>query len=90
MQVPAIASGRSKKEYKLKPEKLLDKTVTTSADIVDGLLRLAGNPVSHGKTYNFSGGEAISICCRPAARKRSEMDEVQAITVAKRFQPCRQ
>lgn len=30
-------------------------------DIVDGLVRLAGNPVAFGKTYNFSGGEAISI-----------------------------
>jgi nucleoside-diphosphate-sugar epimerase len=25
------------------------------------LLSLAGNSVSHGKTYNFSGGEAISM-----------------------------
>ncbi len=30
-------------------------------DIATGLLSLAGNPVSHGKTYNFSGGEAISM-----------------------------
>jgi uncharacterized protein (DUF1800 family) len=37
-----IASGRSKKEYKLKPEKLLDKTWTTSAEIVDGLLTRLG------------------------------------------------
>jgi nucleoside-diphosphate-sugar epimerase len=32
-----------------------------AGDIIDGLLRLAGNPVSHGKTYNFSGGEPISM-----------------------------
>lgn len=32
-----------------------------SEDIVDGLVRLAGAPVARGKTYNFSGAEAISI-----------------------------
>jgi nucleoside-diphosphate-sugar epimerase len=32
-----------------------------AGDVIDGLLRLAGNPVAYGKTYNFSGGEAISI-----------------------------
>jgi nucleoside-diphosphate-sugar epimerase len=32
-----------------------------AGDIIDGLLRLVGNPVSHGKTYNFSGGEPISM-----------------------------
>jgi nucleoside-diphosphate-sugar epimerase len=32
-----------------------------AGDIIDGLLRLAGNPVCHGKTYNFSGGEPISM-----------------------------
>lgn len=37
-----IASGRSKKEYKLKPEKLLDKTWTTSGEIVDGLVAKLG------------------------------------------------
>jgi nucleoside-diphosphate-sugar epimerase len=30
-------------------------------DVVDGLLRLAGNPRSHGKRYNLSGGESISM-----------------------------
>jgi nucleoside-diphosphate-sugar epimerase len=32
-----------------------------AGDIIDGLLRIAGNPVSRGKTYNFSGGEPISM-----------------------------
>ena len=32
-----------------------------SEDVVDGLLRLAGNPVALRKTYNFSGAEAISM-----------------------------
>jgi NADH dehydrogenase len=32
-----------------------------SEDIVDGLLRLASTPVARGKTYNFSGSEAISM-----------------------------
>jgi NADH dehydrogenase len=32
-----------------------------SDDVVDGLLRLSGAPVAHGKTYNFSGAESISI-----------------------------
>lgn len=30
-------------------------------DVVDGLLRLAGNSVALGKTYNFSGSEAITM-----------------------------
>src|SRR4029078_6416792 len=47
--VPFIGKGRAKKRP------------VWSGDIVDGLLRLAGNPVSHGKTYNFSGGDPISI-----------------------------
>lgn len=37
-----IASGRSKKEYKLKPERLLDPSATTSGEIVDGLLARLG------------------------------------------------
>jgi nucleoside-diphosphate-sugar epimerase len=32
-----------------------------SEDVIDGLARLAGNRISHGKTYNLSGGEAISM-----------------------------
>ena len=32
-----------------------------SEDIVDGLMRLADKPPPFGKTYNFSGGEAISM-----------------------------
>ena len=32
-----------------------------SEDVVDGLERLAGAPIAHGKTYNFSGAEAISM-----------------------------
>jgi uncharacterized protein (DUF1800 family) len=38
----AIASGRSKKEYKLKPERLLDQTASTTAQIVDGMLARLG------------------------------------------------
>jgi NADH dehydrogenase len=30
-------------------------------DVVHGLLAVAGNPKTYGKTYNFSGGEVISI-----------------------------
>jgi nucleoside-diphosphate-sugar epimerase len=30
-------------------------------DVVDGLLRIAENPVSHGKTYNLSGAESITM-----------------------------
>jgi nucleoside-diphosphate-sugar epimerase len=47
--VPFIGRGRARKRP------------VWSGDIVDGLLRLAGNAVSHGKTYNFSGGEPIEI-----------------------------
>ena len=32
-----------------------------AGDVMDGLLRLAGNPIAYGKLYNFSGGEAISM-----------------------------
>jgi NADH dehydrogenase len=32
-----------------------------SEDIVAGLALLAGNPIAFGKTYNFSGAEAISM-----------------------------
>jgi NADH dehydrogenase len=32
-----------------------------SEDVVDGLLRLAGNRTAHGKTYNFSGAERITM-----------------------------
>ena len=32
-----------------------------SEDVVDGLERLAGATIAHGKTYNFSGGEAITM-----------------------------
>jgi NADH dehydrogenase len=47
--VPFIGRGHAKKRP------------VWSGDVVDGLLRLAGNPVSFGKTYNFSGGEAVEI-----------------------------
>jgi NADH dehydrogenase len=47
--VPFIGAGRALKRP------------VWSGDVVDGLLRLCGNPVSHGKTYNLSGGEAIEI-----------------------------
>ncbi len=32
-----------------------------SEDVVDGLLRVLGNPTTSGKTYNLSGAEAISM-----------------------------
>jgi nucleoside-diphosphate-sugar epimerase len=32
-----------------------------SEDIVDGLARLANNPIAFGKLYNFSGADAISM-----------------------------
>jgi NADH dehydrogenase len=47
--VPFIGAGRAKKRP------------VWAGDIIDGLLRLAGNPVAHGKTYNFSGPDAIGI-----------------------------
>jgi nucleoside-diphosphate-sugar epimerase len=47
--VPFIGTGRA-----------IKRPVWTG-DIIDGLLRLAGNPVSYGKTYNFSGAEPIAI-----------------------------
>lgn len=47
--VPFIGAGRALKRP------------VWSEDIVDGLARLANAPVAHGKTYNFSGAEAISM-----------------------------
>ena len=47
--VPFIGAGRAQKRP------------VWSEDIVDGLLRLADAPVARGKTYNFSGAEAISM-----------------------------
>ena len=47
--VPFIGAGRALKRP------------VWAGDIIDGLLRLAGNPVAHGKTYNFSGPEAVTI-----------------------------
>ncbi|MEA2696224.1 MAG: hypothetical protein QOI66_495 [Myxococcales bacterium] len=47
--VPFIGDGRA------------IKRPVFAGDIVDGLLRLAGSDVSFGKTYNFSGGEPISM-----------------------------
>jgi NADH dehydrogenase len=47
--VPFIGAGRALKRP------------VWAVDVMDGLLRLAGNPVALGKTYNLSGPEAISI-----------------------------
>lgn len=47
--VPFIGRGRS-----------LKNPVHTE-DIMEGLIAIAGNPQTHGKTYAFSGGEEISI-----------------------------
>jgi NADH dehydrogenase len=37
------------------------KRPVLAGDIVDGLLRVAGNPRSYGKLYNFSGAEPITM-----------------------------
>ena len=47
--VPFIGSGRALKRP------------VFSEDVVDGLARIAGHPISFGKIYNLSGGEAISL-----------------------------
>jgi nucleoside-diphosphate-sugar epimerase len=47
--VPFIGSGKAWKRP------------VWAEDVVDGLLRLAGEPRAYGKTYNFSGGEAITM-----------------------------
>jgi nucleoside-diphosphate-sugar epimerase len=47
--VPFIGDGRARK-----------RPVWTD-DLVSGLVALVENPLSHGKTYNLSGGESISI-----------------------------
>jgi NADH dehydrogenase len=47
--VPMIGTGSAKKRP------------VYAGDIVDGLLRLANQPVSYGKIYNLSGAESISM-----------------------------
>jgi NADH dehydrogenase len=47
--VPFIGAGNARKRP------------VWAADVMDGLLRLAGNSESHGKLYNFSGPESISM-----------------------------
>ena len=47
--VPFVGAGRAMKRP------------VYSEDIVKGLLAIAGNEKTYGKTYNFSGGEAISM-----------------------------
>jgi NADH dehydrogenase len=47
--IPFIGRGRQK------------KNPVFAEDIVQGLLAIAGNPRAYGKTYNFSGGEVITI-----------------------------
>jgi len=53
------------------------KSPVFSDDVVDGLYRMAGNPVAHGKTYNLSGGEAITL------------EELGRLLLAKHGQPKR-
>jgi nucleoside-diphosphate-sugar epimerase len=47
--VPFVGRGHAK------------KNPVHADDIGKGLLAIAGNPKTYGKTYNFSGGEEISI-----------------------------
>jgi NADH dehydrogenase len=47
--VPLVASGRAKK----RPVHV--------ADLLSGLLAMAGNPITFGKTYNLSGGETVTL-----------------------------
>jgi NADH dehydrogenase len=47
--VPFVGDGRARKRP------------VWAEDIVAGLARIVGNPRSHGKTYNFSGAEAVTI-----------------------------
>jgi nucleoside-diphosphate-sugar epimerase len=47
--VPFIGGGTARKRPVL------------SDDVVDALARIAGNAATHGRTYNLSGGEAVTI-----------------------------
>lgn len=47
--VPLVAGGRAKK----RPVHV--------ANLLSGLLAMAGNPVTFGKTYNLSGGETVTL-----------------------------
>jgi nucleoside-diphosphate-sugar epimerase len=47
--IPFIGDGRARKRP------------VHAQDIVEGLAAIAGNPRSHGQTYNFSGADSVSI-----------------------------
>jgi nucleoside-diphosphate-sugar epimerase len=47
--VPLVAGGRARK----RPVHV--------QDLLEGLLAMAGNPVTYGKTYNLSGGESVTL-----------------------------
>jgi NADH dehydrogenase len=47
--VPFIGNGRARKRP------------VWAQDIVEGIARIAGNPRTYGKTYNFSGSESVTI-----------------------------
>jgi NADH dehydrogenase len=47
--VPFIGDGRARKRP------------VHAQDIVEGLAAIAGNPRSHGQTYNFSGADSVTI-----------------------------
>lgn len=47
--VPFIGAGRARKRP------------VWVEDLVSGFVSLADNPISHGKCYNFSGGESVTI-----------------------------
>ena len=54
----------SLKKYPVVPfvgKGLAKKNPVLADDIVQGLFPIAGNPVTYNKTYNFSGGEAVSM-----------------------------
>ncbi|MEO8212298.1 MAG: NAD-dependent epimerase/dehydratase family protein [Myxococcales bacterium] len=37
------------------------KSPVAASDVVEGLARIAGNPLAAGRTYNLSGGESITL-----------------------------
>ncbi len=56
--IPVMGMGKARKRF------------VWVEDIVDGLTRLVGKPVSYGKTYNFSGGTDLNMweCTRLIGR----------------------
>jgi nucleoside-diphosphate-sugar epimerase len=73
--VPLMAGGRAKK----RPVHV--------ADLLSGLLAMAGNPITFGKTYNLSGGDTVTL--RELAQLMLERQGLSKPMLSLPAGPCR-